>query len=55
MPQIFFNWNYVGGNKELQEALADPVQKQRLYDALGSDPDHAGEIPIPDYQHSYRV
>ena len=37
MPQIFFNSKYIGGNKELQEALDNEEEKKELLDVLSQE------------------
>jgi len=44
VPQIFFNAAYIGGNKELQEVLDDPVKKEEALGNLNSD--SAANLPL---------
>ena len=37
VPQIFFNAAYIGGNKELQETLDDPVKREEALENLKSE------------------
>ena len=38
MPQIFFNSTYIGGNKELQEALDAHEARSELIELLKTEP-----------------
>ena len=48
VPQIFFNSSYIGGNKELQEALDDVEKRKNILDILESEPgDDLPVLPSP--------
>jgi len=48
VPQIFFNAIYIGGNKELQEVLDDPVKKEEALENLKNDSgDNLPLMPSP--------
>ena len=44
VPQIFFNSSYIGGNKELQEALNDTDKRKSILDLLDCEPGE--DLPI---------
>jgi len=45
VPQIFFNSRYIGGNKELQEALDNEEEKKELLDVLSQEAS-VEELPL---------
>ena len=48
VPQIFFNSTYIGGNKELQEALNDEERRKTVLEVLSTEPgDDMPVLPSP--------
>ena len=44
VPQIFFNSTYIGGNKELQDALNDDEKRKTILEILSVEP--GDDLPV---------
>ena len=46
VPQIFFNSTYIGGNKELQEALNEADKRKTILEILATEPVPGDDLPV---------